>query len=72
MGESMKIPIPFVGWIETEDAEDAKEMLRKQIEIQQNEIMRLAQEVTNAYQKGWSDAITAATKRLRNEFDSKE
>lgn len=61
----MKIPVPFVGWIEVEDLEDTQEMLRKQIEIQQSEIMRLAQEVTDAYQKGWSDAIDAATKRLR-------
>jgi len=65
----MKVPVPFVGWIEVEDAEDAQAMLRKQIEIQQSEIMRLAQEVTNAYQKGWSDAIDAATKRLRKGFE---
>lgn len=65
----MKIPVPFVGWIETEDMEDAQEMLRKQIEIQQTEIMRLAQEVTNAYQKGWSDAIKAATERIKKNFD---
>ena len=65
----MKIPVPFVGWIEVEDAEDAQAMLRKQLEIQQTEIMRLAGEVTNAYQKGWSDAIDAATKRLRKGFE---
>lgn len=65
----MKIPVPFVGWIEVEDLEDTQEMLRKQIEIQQSEIMRLAQEVTDAYQKGWSDAIDAATKRARKMFD---
>jgi len=65
----MKIPVPFVGWIEVEDAEDAQEMLRKQIEIQQTEIMRLATEVTNAYQKGWSDAIKAATERIKKNFD---
>ena len=64
----MKIPVPFVGWLEIEDAEDAQEMLRKQIEIQQTEIMRLATEVSNAYQKGWADAITAATERLRKGF----
>ena len=68
MGGSMKIPVPFVGWIETEDAEDAQAMLRKQIEIQQTEIMRLAGEVSSAYQSGWSDAITAATERLRKGF----
>ena len=65
----MKIPVPFVGWIEVEDAEDAQAMLRKQLEIQQTEIMRLAGEVSNAYQKGWSDAIDAATKRLRKGFE---
>jgi len=65
----MKIPVPFVGWLEVEDAEDAQEMLRKQIEIQQTEIMRLATEVTNAYQKGWSDAIKAATERIKKNFD---
>jgi len=65
----MKIPVPFVGWLEVEDAEDAQEMLRKQIEIQQSEIMRLATEVTNAYQKGWSDAIKAATERIKKNFD---
>lgn len=65
----MKIPVPFVGWLEVEDAEDAQAMLRKQIEIQQTEIMRLAQEVTNAYQKGWSDAIKAATERIKKNFD---
>ena len=69
MGEMMKIPVPFVGWIEVEDAEDAQAMLRKQLEIQQTEIMRLAGEVSNAYQKGWSDAIDAATKRLRKGFE---
>lgn len=65
----MKIPVPFVGWLEVEDAEDAQAMLRKQIEVQQTEIMRLAQEVTNAYQKGWSDAIKAATERIKKNFD---
>ena len=65
----MKIPVPFVGWLEVEDAEDAQEMLLKQIEIQQTEIMRLATEVTNAYQKGWSDAIKAATERIKKNFD---
>ena len=65
----MKIPVPFVGWLEVEDAEDAQEMLRKQIEVQQTEIMRLATEVTNAYQKGWSDAIKAATERIKKNFD---
>jgi len=68
----MKVPVPFVGWIEVEDAEDAQAMLRKQLEIQQTEIMRLAQEVTNAYQKGWSDAIDAATKRLRKGLEDND
>jgi hypothetical protein len=61
----MKIPVPFVGWIEVEDAEDTQAMLRKQLEIQQTEIMRLGMEVADAYRKGWSDAIDAATQRLR-------
>jgi hypothetical protein len=65
----MKIPVPFVGWLEVEDMEDAQEMLRKQIEVQQTEIMRLATEVSNAYQKGWSDAIKAATERIKKNFD---
>lgn len=65
----MKIPVPFVGWLEVEDAEDAQEMLRKQIEVQQTEIMRLATEVSTAYQKGWSDAIKAATDRIKKSFD---
>lgn len=68
----MKIPVPFVGWIEIEDAEDAQEMLRKQIEIQQTEIMRLATEVSNAYQKGWADAIKAATERVKKGFENQE
>ena len=68
----MKIPVPFVGWIEVEDAEDAQAMLRKQLEIQQTEIMRLAQEATNAYQRGWSDAIDAATKRLRKGLEDND
>lgn len=65
----MKIPVPFVGWLEVEDAEDVQEMLRKQIQIQQTEIMRLATEVSQAYQKGWSDAIKAATDRIKKNFD---
>lgn len=65
----MKIPVPFVGWIETEDLDDMESMLRKQIEVQQTEIMRLSGEMTNAYQKGWSDAIKAATDRIRKGFE---
>jgi hypothetical protein len=65
----MKVPVPFVGWIETEDLDDMESMLRKQIEIQQTEIMRLSGEMTNAYQKGWSDAIKAATERIKKNFD---
>jgi hypothetical protein len=65
----MKIPVPFVGWIETGDLEDHEAMLRKQIEIQQTEIMRLSQEVSDAYKKGWGDAIEAATKRARGIFN---
>lgn len=65
----MKIPVPFVGWIETEDLDDMEAMLRKQIEIQQTEIMRLSQEVANAYRKGWAEAIEAATHRIRKAYD---
>ena len=65
----MKIPVPFVGWIETEDLEDTTEMLRKQIEVQQTEIMRLSQEVGDAYRKGWSEAIEAATRRIRHKME---
>ena len=68
----MKIPVPFVGWIETEDTDNLEEMLRKQIEVQQTEIMRLSGELTNAYQKGWSDAIDAATKKLRKGFEDND
>ena len=49
----MKIPVPFAGWIETEDIESLESMLKE------------------AYQKGWSDAIDAATNRLRQGFDNK-
>lgn len=69
----MKIPVPFVGWLDIEELEDVEAMLRKQIEIQQTEIMRLSGEMTNAYQKGWSDAIDAATERVRKgieDYDS--
>jgi hypothetical protein len=68
----MKVPVPFVGWIEVEDLEDTQTMLRKQLEIQQTEIMRLSGELTNAYQKGWSDAIDAATKKLRKGFEDND
>jgi len=43
--------------------------LRKQIEIQQTEIMRLSKEVADAYRKGWSEAIDAATKRIRKQAE---
>lgn len=65
----MKIPVPFVGWVEVEDIDDTTEMLRKQIEIQQTEIMRLSKEVADAYRKGWSEAIDAATKRIRKQAE---
>jgi len=65
----MKIPVPFVGWIETEDLDDMESMLRKQIEIQQTEILRLSKEVADAYRRGWTEAIEAATKRIRNAYD---
>lgn len=65
----MKIPVPFVGWIETEELDDMEAMLRKQIEVQQTEIMRLSRQMTDAYQKGWSDAIKAATDRIRKGFE---
>jgi hypothetical protein len=67
----MKIPVPFVGWVELEDMEDMEQMLRKQLDIQQSEIMRLSTEVNDAYKKGWSDAIEAATKRTRDIFNGK-
>lgn len=65
----MKIPVPFVGWVEVEDLDDTTDMLRKQIEIQQTEILRLSQEVADAYRKGWTEAIEAATKRIRNKME---
>ena len=65
----MKIPVPFVGWLETEDLDDLEAMLRKQIEVQQTEIMRLSMEVADAYRKGWADAIKAATDRVRQGFE---
>ena len=66
----MKIPVPFVGWVEVEDLDDTTEMLRKQIEVQQTEIMRLSQEVADAYRKGWSEAIDAATSRIRKQAEN--
>lgn len=65
----MKVPIPFGGWIDVDDLEDISEMLRQQIHAQQSEIIRLTMENQAAYQKGWSDAITAATERARKMFD---
>ena len=65
----MKIPVPFVGWVETEDLEDHEAMLRKQIEIQQTEILRLSKEVADAYRRGWTEAIEAATNRIRKAYD---
>ncbi len=65
----MKIPVPFVGWVEVEDLDDTTDMLRKQIEIQQTEILRLSKEVADAYRKGWTEAIEAATKRIRNKME---
>ena len=65
----MKIPVPFVGWVEVEDLDDMEAMLRKQIEIQQTEILRLSQEVSDAYRRGWTEAIEAATNRIRRTYD---
>lgn len=67
----MKVPVPFVGWIELNDLEDMEQMLRKQIETQQNEIMRLHTEVRSAYKKGWDEAIVEATQRVKDVFDGK-
>jgi len=41
---TIKIPIPFLGWW-IEDEEDAQQMLRDQIHIQQNRIKQLEGEV---------------------------
>lgn len=68
----MKIPVPFVGWVEVDDLENLETMLREQLRMQQEEIMRLTIANQGAYQKGWSDAIDAATKRLRKGFDEYE
>lgn len=65
----MKVPIPFGGWIEIQDIEDTTEMLRKQLEIQQGEIMRLTIENQAAYQRGWAEAIKAASERTRRIFN---
>jgi len=65
----MKLPVPFVGWSETEDLDDMESMLRKQIEIQQTEILRLSKEVADAYRRGWTEAIEAATNRIRRTYD---
>lgn len=66
----MKIPVPFVGWIEVEELDDMTEMLRQQIQIQQREIVRLGMENQAAYQRGWSDAVKAATERVQKIFDT--
>ena len=41
---TIKVPIPFLGWW-IEDEEDAQQMLRDQIHIQQNRIKQLEGEV---------------------------
>jgi len=66
----MKVPVPFVGWIEIEELDDMTEMLRQQIQIQQREILRLGMENQAAYQRGWSDAVKAATERVQKIFDA--
>lgn len=66
----MKVPVPFVGWIELDDLDDMTEMLRQQIHIQQREILRLGMENQAAYQRGWSDAVKAATERVQRIFDA--
>jgi FtsZ-binding cell division protein ZapB len=66
----MKVPVPFVGWIEVEELDDMTEMLRQQIQIQQREILRLGMENQAAYQRGWSDAVKAATERVQKIFDA--
>jgi hypothetical protein len=65
----MKVPVPFVGWIDLDDVEDMTAMLRQQIQIQQREILRLGMENQAAYQRGWSDAVKAATERVQRIFD---
>lgn len=65
----MKEPIPFAGWIQLEDMEVTIDILRKQLEAQQTEIMRLSQEVADAYRKGWTEAIDAATQRIRKKAE---
>jgi len=41
---TIRVPIPFLGWW-VEDEEDAQQMLRDQIHIQQNRIQQLEAEV---------------------------
>lgn len=65
----MKVPVPFVGWVDIQDLEDMEAMLRKQVQIQQDEILRLTTESQAAYQRGWSEAIKAATERTRRIFN---
>ena len=67
----MKIPVPFAGWVDMEDMEDMEAMLRKQIEIQQAEILRLTTEVAYAYKTGWDAAIDASIEKLFNETKEK-
>ena len=65
----MSEPIPFAGWV---DMEDMEAMLRKQLETQQAEILRLTTEVAYAYKKGWDAAIDASIERLCNQLEEKD
>ena len=71
----MKIPIPFVGWINV-DEEDTVEMLREQLQIQQREIERLNKELFAAqvlalkrytYDPDEGDDVWFIEKKKRNE-----
>lgn len=52
-------------WVEAKVNGKAQE----QLEIQQGEILRLTIENQAAYQRGWSEAIKAATERTRRIFN---
>lgn len=65
----MSEPIPFAGWV---DMEDMEAMLRKQLEIQQAEILRLTTEVAYAYKNGWDAAIDASIEKLFNTTKEKD
>lgn len=38
-------PIPFVGWVQVQDKEDTEQMLRNQLRIQNEEIIRLKRKI---------------------------